>query len=385
VNKTSEITKSKSVIMKTNTYFRIVISILFFSSLIFPQKHEIFSITGKIVDLVSKEPISYVNVFLDATTLGASTNNNGVYSIKNIPKGSYEIIISAIGYERINEYIILKDSLAINRDYDLKPTVYKLQEVSVVAEKDDNWASNFSLFKQEFLGTSEFANDCKILNPEVINFINDKNAKLKVVANAPVEINNYALGYKVYFEIKDFVLFKNREFNYLGNIRFVELEPMSGEQNQKWIKNRRNNFNGSFKHFLIALSKNKLEENSFLIYSVFEPNWDNLRRRNFLSPKVSEIIKNISSIENEMEFSNSLMVVYDDWEENNFQKFRNSMGSNIYKTLSFQTSWITLPYSTATFDINGNLVNDYSSIKIFGYWAWLRVANLLPNNYVNSE
>jgi len=371
--------------MKTNTYFRIVISILFFSSLIFPQKHEIFSITGKIVDLVSKEPISYVNVFLDATTLGASTNNNGVYSIKNIPKGSYEIIISAIGYERINEYIILKDSLAINRDYDLKPTVYKLQEVSVVAEKDDNWASNFSLFKQEFLGTSEFANDCKILNPEVINFINDKNAKLKVVANAPVEINNYALGYKVYFEIKDFVLFKNREFNYLGNIRFVELEPMSGEQNQKWIKNRRNNFNGSFKHFLIALSKNKLEENSFLIYSVFEPNWDNLRRRNFLSPKVSEIIKNISSIENEMEFSNSLMVVYDDWEENNFQKFRNSMGSNIYKTLSFQTSWITLPYSTATFDINGNLVNDYSSIKIFGYWAWLRVANLLPNNYVNSE
>jgi len=371
--------------MRTNSYFRIVISILLFSSFIFPQKHEIHSISGKILDKVSKKPIPYVNVFLDATTLGASTNNDGVYSIENIPKGSYKIIISAIGYESINEYIFLKDGLVINRDYDLTPTVYKLQEVSVVAEKDDKWASNFSLFKREFLGTSEFANDCKIINPEVINFINDKDAKLKVIPSSPIELNNYALGYKVYFEIKDFVLYKNREFNYLGNIRFVELEPISEEQKQKWIKNRRNNFKGSFKHFLIALSENKLEQNSFLIYSVFEPNWDNLRRRNFLSPKVSEITKNISRMENEMEFFNSLMVVYDDWEEKGFQKYRNLMGSNIYKTLRFQTSWITLPFSSATFDINGNLVDDYSKIKLFGYWAWLRVANLLPNNYINSE
>ena len=371
--------------MKTHACFRVVISILFFTSLIFPQNNEINSITGKIVDSVSKKPIPYVNVFLDATTLGASTNNNGVYSIENITKGSYKIIISAIGYESINEYIVLRDGLVINRDYELIPTVYKLQEVSVVAEKDDKWASNFSLFKREFLGTSEFANDCEIINLEVINFINDKDAKLKVISTSPIELNNYALGYKVYFEIKDFVLYKNREFNYLGNIRFVELVPISEEQKQKWIKNRRINFKGSLKHFLIALSENKLEQNGFLIYSVFKPNWDNLKRRNFLSPKVSEITKNVSSMEIELEFFNNLMIIYDDWEETGFQKYRNLMGSNIYKTLGFQASWITLPFSSATFDINGNLVDDYSRIKLFGYWAWLRVANLLPNNYVNSE
>ena len=363
----------------------LLIFFLIISSSYFAQNQALFTITGKVLDKTTAQPIPYVNIYLDATTLGTSTNNSGNYKIDGIPKGKYKIITSAIGYEKQSNNIFLVDSSIININFKLLPKVYKLNEVNVTAEKDYEWADNFRLFKREFLGTSDFADECKIINPEVIIFKTTKNAKLNVTATEPIQIVNYALGYKVFFEIKDFILSQNREFNYFGNIRFVQLKSNDKDQKKKWAENRKVNYKGSFKHFLKALRDNKLEDNGFQIYSVREPNWNNLRRRNFLSPNISDILRHVSNMESEIKFFNNLMVVYDDWEEEGFQKYRNVMGSNIFKTMKFQTSWISLPYSSATFDILGNIVDDYSSIKLYGYWAWLRVANLLPSNYIYGD
>ncbi|MBA4406148.1 TonB-dependent receptor [bacterium] len=58
-------------------------------------------ISGKIVDEVSKEPIPGVNVQIIGSTLGASTNLEGDFQISNVEIGTYQIRISAVGYQTI--------------------------------------------------------------------------------------------------------------------------------------------------------------------------------------------------------------------------------------------------------------------------------------------
>ncbi len=58
--------------------------------------------TGKIVGIVTDfengEPLPGVNVFVDGTGLGASTDNDGMYIILNVPPGTYTLKMNYVGY-----------------------------------------------------------------------------------------------------------------------------------------------------------------------------------------------------------------------------------------------------------------------------------------------
>ena len=69
--------------------------LLFFSySLVFAQG----TIEGKITDS-GGEAIIGANVFIKGTNLGAATDFEGNYTIKNIPAGSYTLKVSSVGYK----------------------------------------------------------------------------------------------------------------------------------------------------------------------------------------------------------------------------------------------------------------------------------------------
>ena len=55
------------------------------------------SLAGKISD--GLENLSYVNIFIQNTKLGTSSNEDGYYQIKNIPSGTYKIVVSSLGYK----------------------------------------------------------------------------------------------------------------------------------------------------------------------------------------------------------------------------------------------------------------------------------------------
>jgi TonB-dependent Receptor Plug Domain. len=58
-------------------------------------------IAGTITDKSNGEPIVGANVVVLGTSLGASTDINGEYSILSIPPGIYQVQISCIGYRKI--------------------------------------------------------------------------------------------------------------------------------------------------------------------------------------------------------------------------------------------------------------------------------------------
>ena len=55
------------------------------------------SLAGKISD--GLENLSYVNIYIQNTKLGTSSNKDGYYQIKNIPSGTYKIVVSSLGYK----------------------------------------------------------------------------------------------------------------------------------------------------------------------------------------------------------------------------------------------------------------------------------------------
>ena len=58
-------------------------------------------ITGNILDASSEKPLVGVSVILIDQGIGADTDQNGRYTIINVPLGSYELKTSYIGYASV--------------------------------------------------------------------------------------------------------------------------------------------------------------------------------------------------------------------------------------------------------------------------------------------
>ena len=74
-------------------------------------------------------------MFLKGTTLGATTDINGYFSITRIPDGTYTIMVTSIGYDTISENVTLKGSQILNKKFSIEETSIQLAAVSISADK----------------------------------------------------------------------------------------------------------------------------------------------------------------------------------------------------------------------------------------------------------
>jgi len=99
-----------------NPYF-IFLSCLFFLTNSYAQNN---SISGKI--LSNGKALPFANVYLKNSNLGTSSDENGFYKIKNIPKRKFTIIISSLGYQKKSVQINFKENQQIKRTFSLSET-----------------------------------------------------------------------------------------------------------------------------------------------------------------------------------------------------------------------------------------------------------------------
>ncbi|MGP8323129.1 MAG: TonB-dependent receptor [Methanosarcinaceae archaeon] len=95
-------------------------------------------IAGEVIDKETGEGLPGVNVYLEGTTLGASTDLEGYYVILNVPPGTYEIVAVNIGYQD-QKVLNVKVSIdfTTNLDFKMGSTIYELEEaVIIVAERE---------------------------------------------------------------------------------------------------------------------------------------------------------------------------------------------------------------------------------------------------------
>ncbi len=93
-------------------------------------------IAGTVRDAQTKEPLIGASVIVEGTRLGAATNVDGYFVILNVSPGKFNLISSAVGYNRKSVTgVQVSVDLTTTQNFDLSPENVQAEEVVVTAER----------------------------------------------------------------------------------------------------------------------------------------------------------------------------------------------------------------------------------------------------------
>ena len=95
-------------------------------------------LAGKITDKNNGEPLIGVNVLLQGTFLGATTDLEGNYFILNIPPGNYTIEVQYIGYRTVDiQNIEVSTDLTTALNVEMQEAILELEdEIIIIAQRE---------------------------------------------------------------------------------------------------------------------------------------------------------------------------------------------------------------------------------------------------------
>lgn len=110
------------------------------------------TIDGVVVDAETNEPVSYAYLHLEEINRTTTTDRNGEFRLRNVPQGSYTVIIHRIGYTSVNQIItVLSDETAEVR-LEMRQTVLSGQAVEVVADAEQTIGSGLEHASVKIVG-----------------------------------------------------------------------------------------------------------------------------------------------------------------------------------------------------------------------------------------
>lgn len=93
-------------------------------------------ITGVVKDAATGEPVVGANVVIEGTLMGAAADAKGVYVILAVPPGTYNVVVSAVGYARaVVQGVQVRSDQTVSLDISLRSEAIGLKEVVVEAER----------------------------------------------------------------------------------------------------------------------------------------------------------------------------------------------------------------------------------------------------------
>ena len=120
--------------MRTSIQLLSVLALCFVASPIFAQSGKI---SGRVTEAGTGDPLAGVNVVIEGTTQGTSTDAEGYYSIINVRPGTYDIRASFIGFTpQVIEGVRVNIDLTTEVNFQLTEQAVGLEEVVVAAERD---------------------------------------------------------------------------------------------------------------------------------------------------------------------------------------------------------------------------------------------------------
>lgn len=314
------------------------------------------SISGYVLNRATGEPLVGVNVYISNTTWGSSTDKNGHYEISALPPGNHELVVSMIGYKIESRAVFLKKNDRKRINFRLTEVVYESAPIVVVAADRAEWYRNYDIFKEKFLGETEYARQCRIKNEQVLRFSN-KDGRLSARAVEPLIIINKALGYEIHSSIMSFMWNAAAgRVSWMVKNRFIEMKPESEQQHGQWLKKRIETHEQSMSHFLQWLIYRKKDDAYELV----------LCKRFPVTPlKMHEYFFTVpDSIIKMGEFPDEYILHFDNILRVTFKKTN-------------QISYLKTNQEQITLDAFG-FPQEVYAFEVYGYWAKMGMANALP-------
>lgn len=337
-------------------------------------------ISGKILDAQSGEPLAGVHVFLSSRLKGTTTDANGQYKIEHLPRGSYKVVASIIGYVSGSQEIQVQAYQNVRLDIPLAPLVYELGGVEITGTQPREWKKQLKEFRQRFLGNSGNAKESQILNPYVLSF-EDDGTIFQARAAEPLEIENLSLGYTLTFVLDQFVYNSAEDKRYTsGNWYFEEMEPETEEQEEGWVARREMAFKGSLQHLLWAMVNHRIDDEGFSILRDYSEgkNAPELFIHRYHPVHVEDIIAETTSpYEYEMAFDDFIRVYY----------VRDGEKGKLFRKVTIpaeQLSYLRTTGEKIVVHQSGYMYGSKAlsgNLLVFGHLAELGVADLLPQEY----
>jgi hypothetical protein len=336
------------------------------------QQPQSATITGTVLDDSTSALLSNVNIYIANSTLGGNTDERGVFEIRNIPLGTYDLVASRIGYSYFTIRVSFTEARTRNVTIRLKPVNIQMGEVIVSASDPTEWRRQLGKFNDLFIGTTRNSKECKIRNPEVLDFKTDSLNVFEASARQPIQIDNLALGYHIEFNLKAFKVVKDI-MTYEGMPKFSEMKPSSPDDEKDWKENRMRAFRGSLRHFLICLFKKTLDRNRYSVFHLdfLELNEGSSNRRRLTEKEL--IYDSSTPSQKTLRLSGFLEVEFWGDVEKGYNLLRKAGSDG-------QVSWVELNYYSVGITDRGT-INEAFPTKVFGYWSWKRVGDMLPLDY----
>lgn len=120
--------------MRTPLQIFCALALFFVTTTAFAQSGKI---SGRVTEAGTGTPLPGVNVVIDGTTQGATTDTDGYYSILNVRPGTYDVRASFIGFTpQVIEDVRVNIDLTTEVNFTLSEETVGLEEVVVAAERD---------------------------------------------------------------------------------------------------------------------------------------------------------------------------------------------------------------------------------------------------------
>ncbi len=343
-----------------------------------------YTISGKIIDEATKLPLQGASVFAENTTIGTATNDQGFFTLR-LPGGGYSIAVTFTGYQTETKRVTAGDAGNNEIVIDLKQKEKAMEEfvVKSTSEVADGLAKYGEFFLENFIGKTTNSKQCYIKNKEALKFFYYRRTKrLKILATAPLEIVNDALGYTIKYQLDSFVHEYNTQVSlYTGNPLFQEMQSTDQAQLEKWNAARKVAFNGSILHFMRSMYQKKLKEEGFEIQFIVKNNDKEtaVPLKNFYGA-VNYNMDDSSKMVDILPRQKELAVIYKNEGSPDLYLATNTDASS-----KFQLSVLSfLPDESLNIEENG-FYFEQNDITITGYWAWEKVGDMLPYNFDFKE
>jgi hypothetical protein len=314
-------------------------------------------ISGIIIDAESGLTLSDVNVFLANTTIGAASDAKGKFRIIHVPDGIHDLIFDRVGYGTKAMKLSILEPESLYYRIELDPLIYDADKIQIFGDEPRQWKKKLKVFTREFIGLTDNARWCKIINPEVLNLRNDLQAnKLIATTDSTLIVLNSALGYLIQIKMVEFTYdYSDASCRYEVYPRFVELIPADqGEMNQ-WRDNRLKSYQGSLRHFLALL----IRDDYFPVFKIFISTYPedriNIKRAFFNFERALN--------------SNLERISFNDFVVINYYSFGSRVASSMLRL-------------DQGFGLTDSLGNIYGHITKLGSWGEDRLAESLPQDYI---
>ena len=111
-----------------------------------PTTVQAATLSGFVTDNSNGESLLFANIALEGTTLGAVSNDNGYYAINNVPPGTYNLVVTYIGYASYRHTLTLAATENLRLEISLAPKTLNAEETVVEADR----------YKEERLAQTSF-------------------------------------------------------------------------------------------------------------------------------------------------------------------------------------------------------------------------------------